>query len=166
MAEPEARRTEVEEWLAASVLFRRLAEEDRARLAQLAELRSYRRGRTVFREGDPSRHFFTVVSGRVKVFTLGGRGEHLPLAELGPGDFFGEVSLLTGKPRTATITAGTKVSAIELDRAAVDEIAQEHPEVLTTLDDFCRQRAHQAVEAVIRRLRRKGGPTTARETEP
>jgi cAMP-dependent protein kinase regulator len=87
------------------------------------------------------------------VYTRGERGEHLPLAELGPGDFFGEVSLLTGKPRTATITAKEQVLAIELTKADVDRIAAEHPEVHKVLEDFYTRRAHETVEAVIRKMR-------------
>ena len=152
--------------LQASSLFASFERETLVQILASTKLRSYDEGDIIVTEGEPGASLFLIVGGTVKVFTRTEDGANLPLAELGPGDFFGEVSLLTGRPRTATITAGTKVSAIELDRAAVDEIAKEHPEVLTTLDDFCRQRAHQAVEAVIRRLRRKGGPTTARETEP
>ena len=87
------------------------------------------------------------------MFTRGERGEHLPLAELGAGDFFGEVSLLTGKPRTATITAKTAVIAIELTKHDVDRISAEHPEVRSVLEDFYQRRAHETVEAVIRRMR-------------
>lgn len=151
--------------LQASSLFASFERETLVQILASTKLRSYDEGDIIVTEGEPGASLFLIVGGTVKVFTRAEDGANLPLAELGPGDFFGEVSLLTGKPRTATITAGTKVSAIELDRAAVDEIAQEHPEVLTTLDDFCRQRAHQAVEAVIRRLRGKGRPTAARGTE-
>jgi CRP-like cAMP-binding protein len=94
-----------------------------------------------------------MVSGHVKVFTRGELGEHIPLAELGPGDFFGEVSLLTGKPRTATITAKNKVLAIELGKQDVDRIATDHPRVRTVLEEFYNRRAQDTVEAVIRRLR-------------
>jgi len=92
------------------------------------------------------------------VFTRSDDGGNLKLAELGPGDFFGEVSLLSGKPRTATITARTKVTAIELDRASVDRIAENHPEVMKVLEDFCERRAKDAVEAVMRRLRNAPPP--------
>jgi tetratricopeptide (TPR) repeat protein len=148
--------------LQASSLFASFERETLVQILASTKLRSYDEGDIIVTEGEPGASLFLIVGGTVKVFTRAEDGANLPLAELGPGDFFGEVSLLTGKPRTATITAGTKVSAIELDRAAVDEIAREHPEVLTTLDDFCRQRAHQAVEAVIRRLRGKGRPPAAR----
>ncbi|MCP4902853.1 MAG: cyclic nucleotide-binding domain-containing protein, partial [bacterium] len=116
-------------------------------------LRSFQEGDIIVTEGEEGSSLFLIVTGEVKVFTKGERGEHLPLAELGPGDFFGEVSLLTGKPRTATITAKTQVTTIELHKHSIDEIAGEHPEVRDVLEDFYERRAQDTVEAVIRRLR-------------
>jgi tetratricopeptide (TPR) repeat protein len=139
--------------LQASSLFAHFDREALVQVLASTELRTYDEGDIIVTEGEEGSSLYLIVSGAVKVFTRASDGANLPLAELGPGDFFGEVSLLTGKPRTATITARTKVSAIMLGRAAVDRMTEHHPEVLTTLDDFCRQRAHQAVEAVIRRLR-------------
>ena len=74
-------------------------------------------------------------------------------AELSAGDFFGEVSVLTGKPRTATITAKSPVTAIELTKEDVDRISAEYPEVPKILEEFYNRRAQLTVEAVITRLR-------------
>jgi CRP-like cAMP-binding protein len=57
------------------------------------------------------------------------------------GDFFGEISLLTGGPRTATVTAATRCELLELDRATLDEIARAHPRVLDVLRRFSEERA-------------------------
>ena len=152
--------------LQASSLFANFEREALVRILASTELRSYGEGDIIVTEGEEGSSLYLIVSGAVKVFTRSSDGGNLPLAELGPGDFFGEVSLLTGKPRTATITARTQVAAIELDRAAVDQITESHPEVLTTLDDFCRQRAHQTVEAVIRRLRGRAEPSPAGNVPP
>jgi cAMP-dependent protein kinase regulator len=116
-------------------------------------LRSFEEGDIIVTEGEQGSSLFLLVTGEVKVFTRGERGEHLPLAELGPGDFFGEVSLLSGKPRTATITAKSEVSAIELAKEEVDRIATEFPEVPQILDEFYNRRAQDTVEAVIARMR-------------
>src|SRR5205085_5598440 len=56
----------------------------------------------IAREGDPGVGLFIIVDGQAKV-TIGGK----PKAKLGPGDFFGEIALLDGGPRTATVTAET-----------------------------------------------------------
>lgn len=142
--------------LRASALFASFHEQALEQVLTSTALRSYAEGDIIVTEGEQGSSLFLIVSGTVKVFTRGERGEHLPLAELGPGDFFGEVSLLTGKPRTATITAKEKVLAIELTKEDVDRIAEEHTEVHKVLEDFYTRRAHETVEAVIRRMRGSG----------
>lgn len=140
----------------ASQLFSAFPEAALEQILSSTSLRSYDEGDIIVTEGEEGSSLFLIVSGEVKVFTRGGRGEHVPLAELGPGDFFGEVSLLTGRPRTATITAKSQVTAIELARSDMDRIAAQHPEVEKVLEDFYQRRAQDTVEAVIRRMRESG----------
>ena len=147
------REQEVKELRASSLLFASFEATVLEEILSSTALRAYGEGDIIVTEGEVGSSLFLIVSGEVKVFTRGARGEHVPLAELGPGDFFGEVSLLTGKPRTATITAKTPVTAIELGKERVDAIAAEHPGVRTVLDEFYNRRAQDTVEAVIRRMR-------------
>jgi len=139
--------------LRASELFRRFDRDTLEELLSSTSLRSYHEGATIVREGEPGSSLFLIVAGKVEVFTRAEDGSQVFLAELGPGDFFGEVSLLTGKPRTATIVASGPLTAIELDRASVDRIAARQPKVRKVLEEFYTRRAHETVEAVIRRLR-------------
>lgn len=143
--------------LAASSLFASFKREALIEVLASTEVRSYDSGDIIVTEGEAGSSLFLIVSGLVKVFTKTEDGANLQLAELGLGDFFGEVSLLTGRPRTATITAHTNVTAIELDRASFDAIVKNHPEARTTLESFYQRRAEQTVEAVIRRLRDRHG---------
>ena len=161
--EAEAADQELKE-LQASTLFASFKRETLVEVIASTELRSYDQGDIIVTEGEEGSSLFLIVSGSVKVFTRTTDGSNLPLAELGPGDFFGEVSLLSGRPRTATITAGTEVSAIELDGSEVDRIARKHPEVREVLEDFCNRRAAETVEAVIRRLR--GGSAEPDREDP
>lgn len=140
--------------LAASVLFASFRRQALEEVLTSTSLRSFAEDDVIVREGEPGSSLFLVVSGTVAVITRDEAEQQVPLAELGPGDFFGEVSLLTGRPRTATIVALTPVLAIELDRHDVDRIARQHPEVRTVLEDFCTRRAHDTVEALLRRRRR------------
>ena len=144
--------------LQSSTLFSSFEREALVEIVASTELRSYDEGDIIVTEGEPGSSLFLIVGGRVRVFTRTDDGGNLQLAELGPGDFFGEVSLLSGKPRTATITARTQVTAIELDRASVDRIAENHPEVKEVLENFYERRAQDTVEAVIRRLRDTSPP--------
>jgi len=153
--EEDAEREQQLKELQASALFAAFEKETLHELLTSTNLRSYRENDTIVTEGAPGSSLFLIVSGTVQVSTLDeASGETIHLARLGAGDFFGEVSLLTGKPRTATITAESQVIAIELDRQSVDRIAVRHPEVRTILEEFYNRRAEEAVEAIIHR--RKG----------
>ncbi len=153
---PEGRERRIKE-LQSSALFAAFEKEALLEVLTSTSLRSYAEGDIIVTEGEPGDSLFLIASGTVKVFTRGEHGEHIPLGELGEGDFFGEVSLLTGKPRTATITAKTPVMAIELDRASVDRVTARHPEVLQTLEEFCHRRAQDTVEALVSRMRSSQG---------
>jgi cAMP-dependent protein kinase regulator len=148
-----AEREQEEKELEASKLFTSFEQQALERILSSTSLRTYHEGDIIVTEGEEGSSLFLIVSGEVKVYTRGQRGEHIPLAELGPGDFFGEVSLLTGRPRTATITAKSQVAAIELTKTDVDSISSDHPAVQSVLEDFYERRAHDTVEAVIRRMR-------------
>ena len=144
--------------LQASTLFSSFERETLVEIIASTELRSYDEGDIIVTEGEAGSSLFLIVGGTVKVFTRTEAGSNVPLAELGPGDFFGEVSLLTGRPRTATITASTEITAIELDSESLDRIAEGHPEVRKVLEDFYERRAKDTVEAVIKRIRETGPP--------
>jgi CRP-like cAMP-binding protein len=139
--------------LQSSRLFSSFERETLVEILASTELRSYEVGDIIVTEGERGSSLFLIVDGTVRVFTRVDDGSNLQLAELGAGDFFGEVSLLSDKPRTATITARTQVTAIELERESIDRIAATHPEVRTVLEEFYERRAKDTVESVIRRLR-------------
>ncbi len=153
----EAEAQEVKE-LQASSLFAEFPESALEEILSSTALRSFDEGDIIVTEGEEGSSLFLIVSGEVKVFTRGEKGEHLPLAELGAGDFFGEVSLLTGKPRTATITAKNQVTTIELAKDKIDAIANQYEGVRSVLEDFYTRRAQETVEAVIRRMREQLSP--------
>jgi hypothetical protein len=101
-------------------------------------------------EGAPGESMFIIVSGRAKAYVRDRKGNYMKIKELIDGDFFGEVSVLTGKPRTATITAATEVEMLELDKSTLDDINQRYPRVREVLQEFQKKRAQEAVEAIIR----------------
>jgi cAMP-dependent protein kinase regulator len=139
--------------LQASTLFASFERDALEKILASTELRSFEQGDIIVTEGERGSSLYLIVGGTVKVFTRTKDGSNLPLAELGAGDFFGEVSLLSGRPRTATITASSAVTAVELDHDSLERIAGDHPEVRQVLEDFYERRAQHTVEAVIRRMR-------------
>src|SRR5256885_14835398 len=122
------------------------------------DIESHDEGRVIIAEGDPGSSMYLIASGEVKVYTRssGKNGGSLYLAKLGDGDFFGEVSVLTGKPRTATITASQRTELLRLDKEKLDNALARYPGIRKVLDDFYKRRAMHTVEAMIENLKRKG----------
>jgi CRP/FNR family cyclic AMP-dependent transcriptional regulator len=85
-------------------------------LARCLRRRSYQRGEIVFHQGDPGDTLHLVRSGRVKVVLPAETGDEVVLAILGPGDCFGELALLDGKPRSASVVAIEPVETMVLGR--------------------------------------------------
>jgi hypothetical protein len=138
---------------AASRFFAELPRGALEALLGAAAVRSYEPNEVIVREGDPGTSFFLIEEGEVEVQTQDSAGKQLVLARLAVGDFFGEVAVLTGKPRTATITAKTPVTVIEISSADLDRIALIYPDVRNVLQRFYEQRAQATVEAMVARIR-------------
>jgi cAMP-dependent protein kinase regulator len=142
-----------------SPLFEVLQEDERDAIVREMELESHDEGSIIIGEGEPGTSMYLIVSGEVKVYTRGpGKGgpTSLFLARLGDGDFFGEVSMLTGKPRTATITASQRTELLRLDKEKLDNALAKYPGIRQVLDDFYQRRAKHTVEAMIENLKKKG----------
>jgi tetratricopeptide (TPR) repeat protein len=140
-----------------SPFFEVLSDEERAALVLEMELEQHDEGSVIIREGQPGSSMYVIASGEVKVFTAGKNNQTVYLAKLGEGDFFGEVSVLTGKPRTATITASQPTALLRLDKEKLDNALAKHPGIRKVLDDFYRKRAKHTVEAMIESMKKRQG---------
>jgi hypothetical protein len=138
-----------------SPLFEDMSNDEREAVVKEMSLVAFEQGDIIITEGEQGSSLYVVVSGEVKVFTRGKRGDSVLLARLSQGDFFGEVSVLTGKPRTATITATCPTELLVLEKSKLDSVAARHPRIRTILDDFYRRRANHTVEAMIENLRKR-----------
>ena len=92
-------------------------------------------------EGDPGDSLFILTTGAVKAFLKNPGGGQRLVRTMTDGAFFGEISILSGKPRTATVTAATPCELLELDRPTLDGITKAHPRVQQVLEDFYVERA-------------------------
>ncbi len=97
-------------------LFSQLPSKDIARLGRAVVERSYKKGETIVKEGEQAVAFFIIVSGRVEVTQSGGSRKSQFLSELGPQSTFGEMALLDGGPRAATIKALEETKCLVLSR--------------------------------------------------
>lgn len=107
-------------------------------------------GRTLFREGDPGTCLYALVSGRVAV-RAENDGEERTLGEVGRGETLGEIALLTGEPRSATVVAIRDSVLVRLDREAFDRLLDRHPRMALGLS-----------RAVVERLRDRTAARSAR----
>jgi CRP-like cAMP-binding protein len=97
-------------------------------------------GEAVIREGEAGNSFYVVASGRLAVSRLDDGGRSVVLARLGEGDFFGEMALLSGAVRSATVTAEADGEVLELPADVLLQIARRHPHLAHSLRRFYRQR--------------------------
>src|SRR5262245_58039676 len=97
-------------------MFASLSEADRSALARLLVPRRHEAGEQIFQAGEPGRELFVVESGRVEVSARDESDREIQLSVLGPGTFFGEISLLDGGVRTASVRALEGVALLALDR--------------------------------------------------
>ena len=109
-------------------LFRGFPANERADLEQLMRERLFRSGAAIVRQGEPGASLFILAEGALDVM-LEQDGAETSLGRLVPGDIFGEMSLLAGQPRNATIRAATDVVAFEIAKEHLDPILQRRPEL-------------------------------------
>jgi CRP-like cAMP-binding protein len=114
-------------------IFQGLAEAQRGQLAALARVRLYKARETIVEKGDPARELFVLLRGRAKVLTRGAEGADAALNVMGPGQVFGEVALLDGQPRSATVVALEECEVAVIDQQAFRDFVVGSPAVALDL---------------------------------
>lgn len=137
--------------MVASPLFSDFSADELVEVIKGLELLTYEAGDVIVAEGAPGDSLFVLTTGTVKAFVKDPDGHYHKVREMYEGAFFGEVSILTGKPRSATITAATPCELLALDRTALESIAERQPNVMTILRHFCEARSGSVDEQQIRR---------------
>ncbi|MCA9624053.1 MAG: Crp/Fnr family transcriptional regulator [Myxococcales bacterium] len=113
--------------LAKASIFSDLAESQLASLSRLVVTKKYRAREVVLRKGDPALQIYLIVRGRLKAITAGGEGRQAALSIMGPGEVFGEVAVLDGEPRSATITALEPCELLILHRNELFHFLERNP---------------------------------------
>jgi small-conductance mechanosensitive channel/CRP-like cAMP-binding protein len=119
-----AKSSEREALLANVDIFRSLSDEQRRTIAARTRTAVYANGETIVREGQPGESMFVVCSGRAAV-VLQASGKEVAVIQ--KGGYFGEMSLLTGDPRSASVVARGDVVVLEIDAAIFRQLAEEAP---------------------------------------
>lgn len=114
-------------------LFRRLGEEDQARLAKVALLQAWKKGDALFQEGDAADRFLVVTAGRIKVFKVTPDGRQLILEIFGPGDPVGAVAVYEERSYPATAIALEDAEAVTVPRRDFFALLDAHPTLVRGL---------------------------------
>ncbi|MFN2530819.1 MAG: cyclic nucleotide-binding domain-containing protein [Pyrinomonadaceae bacterium] len=127
------------ERLSAVDIFAPLSVDETRTLAQAAVRHVFAPGETVIRAGEPGSSMFVVHNGRVSV-QVSENGRPRTVATLNEGDFFGEMALFTGEPRTANIVAEEETEVLEIGHAAMKQVFDRNPDLVESLSFIMAER--------------------------
>ena len=121
-------------------LFHVISDDERAELAQSLRYAPFTAGETITRQGAVAHWLYMIVEGDAVVRVTAEGGKEREVAKLKTGDFFGEMSLLTGERRSATVVALNDVICYRLDREAYRELLERRPEIADHVADILAKR--------------------------
>ena len=134
--------------LADSDVFGALYDEDIEKLMPLGRLTHVPSGRMIFQKGDPGDCLMIVVSGRIRIGTVGLDGREVMLNLVESSEVFGEIGVLDGKARSADAAALTDCELFVLDRSRVLEFLENHPHTAIRLIGILCGRLRHATELI------------------
>jgi CRP-like cAMP-binding protein len=129
--------------LAGVPLFAGLSRRLLKRLAEHADVVEFRERETIVETGQPGGTFYVILEGEARV----GRGPKT-IRHMVPGDFFGEISLLDGGPRTASVIAETPVTAIRIFKRSFDKVVAQEPGVASKILLVVARRLREAERSI------------------
>lgn len=133
--------SEVRKVISEASLFRNaLSPEERETLADHCKPAELRKGTVLMRQGDAAISMFIMMEGAISIAIKTASGEEQEVAVSAAGDVVGEMSLMTGAPRTATVTALTRVRVLEITRETIDAMLKQNPELFERFSRVLAQR--------------------------
>ncbi|MGE0785643.1 MAG: cyclic nucleotide-binding domain-containing protein [Sandaracinaceae bacterium] len=148
-AEREALLADIAEIVATSHLFKSLDDQGRGHLIESGYVIAYDEGETIMQQGEEGSTMYLVMRGKVAVETTRGEKGSIHLAELGRGACIGEVSVLTGSARTASVRAIEPTQLLAFEAHRIQRVIDAHPRVRELLDKMIEGRARATVEKLI-----------------
>jgi CRP/FNR family transcriptional regulator, cyclic AMP receptor protein len=141
------------ELIAQVPLFEHCTKGELGEIASLADEIDLDKGKALMREGEIGHEFFVLLEGEADVT----QGEEL-INHLGPGDFFGEIALISHGPRTATVTTTTAVRALVVTERSFHRLVEQHPQLQMKV-------LEAAVERLNPKLVRRGAQRQSAQQE-
>ncbi len=133
-----------EDFLSRVPLFANCTPQEIAAIAAVAQVNSFQPGQLIVIQGTPGQAFYTVLSGRVEILR-----DDTSLGAFGPGDFFGEMSLLDHAPRSATIRAIEATECLMLSSWDFKAVLEKHPSIAIKLLEVLSRRIRVADERMM-----------------
>lgn len=124
---------EIDRVLRATPVFQKLAPEDRRKVAEVAAVRRYHKGQIIFEQGTPSDAFYTIASGRVKIFRMLPTGKDVILEVFGTGDPVGALAAYDGRPFPASAAALEDTACVVILRPVFFGLLEQHPSLVRGL---------------------------------
>jgi CRP-like cAMP-binding protein len=142
---------EAMEFLKNAPIFEELEERDFAKIGACGVKKDYRKGEVILMEEESGSALFVIVDGEVKVVRVGDDGREVILSILGPSDIFGEMALLDGETRSASVVALDRAELFMIHRKDFLALLHEHPSIAISLLKHLTQRLRRA-DAMIKSL--------------
>ena len=124
-------------------IFNSLSEDELSTLASAVRKRTFRQGEVIFHRDDPGQVLYIIKEGKVKICLISPEGQEISLVVFGKSEYFGELALLDGQPRSADAIALEKVECLALQRKDFHNAIMKHPQI-----------AIHAMEVLCERLRK------------
>jgi CRP/FNR family transcriptional regulator len=124
---------EVEGLLRVTPVFQQLAPEDRRRVAEASVVRRFGKGDIIFEQDSTADAFYTIASGRVKIYKMLASGKEMILEVFGRGDPLGALATYTGRPFPATAMALQDTTCVLIPRATFFTLLEQHPSLVRGL---------------------------------
>lgn len=141
-----------------------LTEEQAESIAESSTRKLYAKGEQIVKHGESGASMFVILDGTVDVFLPLPEGGSERVATLESGDYFGEMSLLTGEPRSATVRAASDVFVMEVSKSCVKPLLTTCPELVEELGKLLSSRQSQITEALAARSSRAMHPANTMDT--
>ena len=143
-------RHQIEDMLRSVELFKSFSPELISKIAGVAECMAFPKGKIIIHEGDQGDSFYQVISGLIRVFHVSEDGIEITLNTLGPGESFGEMALLTGEPRSASVDIQEAGSLLIISKQAFDQLVSEIPEFSLVLSKILSSRLYRGTSNLVR----------------
>ncbi|MFQ5673023.1 MAG: Crp/Fnr family transcriptional regulator [Nitrospinales bacterium] len=131
-------------------IFSSLEDKHLEEISTISQKKSFKKHEVIFTQGDPGDTLFVLISGAAKISLIGADGKETTLSILYANDFFGEMSLLDGHYRSATVTALEPVKALTISRNDFIRLIKKYPTIILEITISLCRRLRKTSEQVAR----------------